>query len=134
VANEHALHLFRDHRGEAEFEAFMEQMEASRERSLADAATSLDVLTGDYFFLRMGDLLSLTFCNGWTEPRGDGAYSARVEGARLTIEPDPFGGREIQVAIRARRVERRPYASPDDVATAFAEAPVELLAGVAGGA
>jgi hypothetical protein len=130
---QHALHLFRDHRGEAAYEPFMQEMEAARDRCLTDAAVGPDILASDYFFVRMGDLLSLTFCNGWVAPRCEGPYTAHVDGERLVVSPDPFGGREIPVAIRARRMDQRTFAAPRDLASAFAGAPVELIAGVAGG-
>ncbi len=131
---QHALHLFRDHRGEAAYDPFIEQMEAARDRCLADAQTGLHVLARDYFFVRIGDLLSLTFCNGWSEPRREGPYVAHVDGSRLTIDPDPLGGREIPLAVPARRVGRRTFAGQDDLASAFSRAPVELVSGVMGGA
>ena len=50
-------------------------------------------LLHDYRFLRLGDLLSLTFCNGWPEPQADAfGYRIRFDGARLTVSPDPSAG------------------------------------------
>ena len=81
---------------------------------------SRDDLLHDYRFLRLGDLLSLTFCNGWPEPQADAfGYRIRFDGARLTVSPDPFGGDEVPLEIGARTLPNRRYHSTDDAARAW---------------
>jgi hypothetical protein len=129
---QHALHLFRDHRGEAAYESFFREVEQARDDRLGESALDLDALMEDYFIVRMGDLISLTFCNGWSEPQREGRYTVRAAESRLLVEPDPFGGREIRIAIPARRIEARPYGH-EEAQAAFAAAAAELVTGTAGG-
>jgi hypothetical protein len=131
---QHALHLFRERRGASEFEAFFREMERARDRHLNETPFDLSDLARDYFIVRIGDLLSLTFCNAWTEPQREGRYTAYVEGTHLRIDPDPFGGRHVRIAIPARRIENRRFADRDEAEEAFATASVELVVGTAGGA
>ena len=92
-------------------------MTAIRDRHLAASGASIDDLHHDYRFLRLGDLLSLTFCNAWPEPQADAfGYRIRFDGTRLTVSPDPFGGDEIPLEITARTLPKRPYESADDAA------------------
>ena len=68
--------------------AFFAEMQALRDRALADAAPlTLDDLVHDYFFVGMGDTLSLTFCNAWTEPRRLAQY--RHPAARVPADDRP---------------------------------------------
>jgi hypothetical protein len=60
-----------------------------------------------------GEHVSLT-----VQPAGPG---------RLELDPCPFGEPELEVAIPARALEDRQYASADEAATAFSAAPVREL-------
>jgi hypothetical protein len=126
---EHAIEIYRPNRVHPEWTAFFAEMERIRDAQLRRAAPlTLADLARDYFFVRMGDLLSLTFCCGWLEDRRHGEYDIHWTGARLTVHPDPFDGREVDVAVPARRFPRdRP------VTEAFAGAPVTTLRAVASG-
>lgn len=115
---QHAIHVYRRFRDDRQWDGFFREMEAARDRLVARAAgLDLQQLLADYFFVRMGDLLSLTFCNAWSEAPDELGYAIRGEGARLTVMPDPFDGREIPIAVPARtcrrpsRPRRRPRAS-----------------------
>ena len=103
---EHALHVYRRYRPQPDWARHFEEMEDARARHLAAASPlTLDDLLRDYFFLRIGDLASLTFCNGWTEVQTDDlgyGYSIRLEEARLVVSPDPFAGRTIPIEVTAR--------------------------------
>lgn len=131
---EHALHLHERHRTSPEWREFFSEMEHVRDRHLAASAPLRESdLRRDYFLVRMGDLLSLIFCNGWHEPHHEGAYQARLDGPRLRVSPDPFGGREVPLAVSARRLAHRAFHSRREAAAAFACAPVVTLSGVASG-
>lgn len=67
---QHALNIYRDNRPDPAWAPFFEQMEDLRARFLAAAAPlTLDDLSRDYFFVCMGDLISLFFANQWPGPR-----------------------------------------------------------------
>jgi uncharacterized protein DUF3891 len=89
----------------------------------------------DYRFVRIGDLLSLMFCNGWQEPR-DLPHGGRtiLKGATLEIHPDPFAGARIPLRIRARRLPIRRYRSPEELRAALDAATLEAIEGHATGA
>jgi hypothetical protein len=124
---QHALRIFDPHRAAMDLRAFFAEMEALRDRALADAAPlSLDDLVDDYFFVGMGDTLSLTFCNAWTEERRLAQYHIVLRGSRLTIDPDPFGGHEVPLHVTARRLPDRSFTATE-AAAAFDAAPLVTL-------
>jgi Protein of unknown function (DUF3891) len=130
---QHALHIYEAYRARGHAGAFFAEMEALRGRHLANAAPlSLTDLMDDYFFVRMGDTLSLAFCNGWTDPLRQGRYEVRSIGSRLTVAPDPFEGREIPFDVPIRRLRTQPF-TPDEASAAFVNAPSERLTGAASG-
>jgi hypothetical protein len=132
---QHAVHVYRHKRGEAEWAPFFTQMEAMRDRYLhAAAPLTLDDLLRDYVFVRIGDLASLTFCNGWTEQQVDDVgYAIRCEGTLLTISPDPFEGRQIAIEVSAKELPSRPFRTTSEAQTVFAAAPAVAVKGIATG-
>lgn len=104
---QHALHIYRRYRTAPAWSSFFGEMEAARARHLeATSGATLDELLRDYFFLRIGDLASLTFCNGWTDAQSDDAgYTIRLEGSRLMVTPDPFAGRRVPLEVAARAAD-----------------------------
>ena len=64
---QHALTVYDRFRPDAEWTSFFAMMEASRGAMIAASAMTLDDLDVDYPFVRLGDLISLAFCAGWTE-------------------------------------------------------------------
>jgi hypothetical protein len=130
----HAVYVYDRYRTDAEWVPFFEQMEGIRDRHLAASGVNREGLLHDYQFLRLGDLLSLTFCNAWSEPQADAfSYRIRFDGTRLSVSPDPFAGREIPLEITARRLPTRPYTSPADAAQAWQTAALVKVTGVAVG-
>jgi hypothetical protein len=130
---QHALHIYEAYRGKGQAPAFFAEIDTLRDRQLAGAPPrSLADLVEDYFFVMMGDTLSLAFCNGWTEPLRQARYDVRLIGSRLTVAPDPFEGREVPFAVPMRRLGKRPF-TPEEASAAFVNAPLETLTGVASG-
>lgn len=131
---QHAIHLHERHRTSPSWQEFFVKMEQARDQHLAGSAP-LDAgnLQRDYVFLRMGDLMSLIFCNGWRERHHQETYDARFDGVRLRIDPDPFGGREVPLAVPARQLPNRRFHDRRDLSAAFAAAPIVTLRGVASG-
>jgi len=128
----HAIHVYRRYRPHPEWSAFFKEMERLRADHIrASRPLTLNELFLDYRFVRLGDLLSLTFCNAWTEPQtgDDNQFQFRLDGDVLRVSPDPFAGAEIPFEIDARQLPDRAYSSSDDAATAFAAAPIVTLRG-----
>jgi Protein of unknown function (DUF3891) len=132
---QHALNVYDHYRKLPAWRPFFERMESARHDALRRAAPhTIEDLARDYFFVRMGDLASLTFCNGWNEPQRLDGFELRLEGPRLTIRPDPFDGREVPLSISARELPARHYRSDADAYEAFRSAPTVIVDGVALGA
>jgi hypothetical protein len=134
---QHAVHIFLRYRGDASWAPFFAQMEALRDEHLARVGgVTLETLIHDYAYLRLGDLLSLSFCNAWADALGqEHGYEIRSDGSRLTIHPgDPFAGREIPLSVPARLLPRQPFASADAARAAWDAAPRLAVTGVLAGA
>jgi hypothetical protein len=131
---QHALHVYRDNRPDPEWADFFARIERLRNDDLARTGLSEDDLIRDYFFVRMGDLVSLFFANLWPGPRGEGAYTVRVTADRVTVSPDPFGGAVVPFTISGRQLPQRAYVSAADAAATFATAPGITVTGTACGA
>src|SRR5262245_34811124 len=88
---EHARYVYLGHRGKLEWSDFFAEMERLRSQYAAAAGVSLSELQQDYAFLRLGDLISLAFCNHWTEAKEDFHFTIRWRDNRVIVSPDPFG-------------------------------------------
>jgi hypothetical protein len=134
---QHALHIYRRYRDEDAWAPFFAEMEAAREHHLSAAGLrSHDELRRDYLFVRVADLASLTFCNGWTETQTDDSgsgYAVHLDETSLLIGPDPFDGHEVPLEIPARELSGAPFASHAEALRAFAQAAPVRLQGVARG-
>ena len=133
---QHAIHIFSRFRGHDEWTPFFAQMEQMRDEALArSGAAALETLIREYMFVRLGDLISLTFCNAWPDvPGEDYGYTIRRDGTRVILTPDPFAGREVPVSIIGRLL---PNEHPTDAAAARAAwetAPRVTVSGVVSGA
>jgi hypothetical protein len=130
---QHALTVHAQHRAEKTWRPFFDGLEAARDRMLGGPAG--DLFERDYRFVRVGDLLSLVFCNGWTDPHDlPGGGRTRLRGATLEVSPDPFAGAHVPLHIVARRMAARTYASATELRAALESVPLETLEGLAVGA
>jgi uncharacterized protein DUF3891 len=134
---QHGLHIYRRHRKDLPWASFFTELTRLRDEYVHRARVSIEELLRDYFFLRIGDLVSLTFCNGWAEPQTDDSgsgYEMQLEGTRLTISPDPFEGSGVPLEITARALPTRIFVSAEEATSAYAHAPSVILKGMAVGA
>jgi hypothetical protein len=141
---QHALTIYRRNRLDPGWSSFFATLEGERDRWFDAAerpdgrARAIDPPAGtrtsflqDYTTLRLGDLLSLAFCSGWTEPEQLEGYSVWSDGDRLLVSPDPFGGEQVPFEVAARRLPRAAYRSDDELHEAWAAAPTVRLGGLA---
>jgi hypothetical protein len=132
---QHALSVHGQQRSDPEWRSFFETMERVKRGLLARCgAGAAATLEADYRFVQMGDQLSLVFCNGWTAPFPRTGGRTILKGTTLEVSPDPFAGRRVALAVPARRLARRTFASAADLRAALVAAPVEPLEGHAAGA
>jgi hypothetical protein len=131
---QHALTVYDRFRVDAEWTSFFEEMAAGRDSMLRASGGPLEDLLAEYPFVRLGDLISLTFCAGWTEPQRYGDWTVRLAGTRVVVTPDPFGEAEIPIEITAREIPKRPYRSDAALRDALSKARARTMRGEVAGA
>ena len=132
---QHSLEIYdQTYRTDPEWRPFFDEMTRLRGEWLAVSGLSLELLERDYRFVRIGDLLSLTFCNEWTEEHTGYGYAMRWAAPTLVVRPDPFAGASVPISITARALPKRPYRDAADAATAWRHAPVVTVSGTMIGA
>ena len=119
---EHAVTVYDRFRSDAEWTSFFAQMEAARDAMVRASGIPIDDLAGDYGFVRLGDLISLTFCTGWADEQRFGEWTVRLSGSRVVITPNAFGGDEIPIQITARVIPAQRFRSDADVREAVSRA------------
>jgi hypothetical protein len=131
---QHALTIYDRYQTDPAWGGFFAAMTERRDALLRLAGRSAADLQHDYAFVRIGDLISLVFCNQWTEAQRYDQWSIGLTGDCVAVAPDAFGGRRIPIAIRAREIPDVPYASDDQVQQALRAAPAVTLHGLISGA
>lgn len=99
---QHAITVYDRYRATAEWTPFFTEMEALRDVYLRASGLSREDLAADYPFVRLGDLISLTFCVGWTEPQQFAEWTIHASGDRVHVAPDIFGGATVPFEVAAR--------------------------------
>jgi uncharacterized protein DUF3891 len=130
---QHAVTVYDRFRSEAEWTSFFAAMEAMRGAMLRASGTPLDHLVADYAFVRLADLISLTFCTGWTDEQRFGDWTVQLSGTRVVVTPDAFGGAEIPIEINAREIRNQPFRSDAELRDALSEANTTTLRGEVAG-
>lgn len=116
---QHAIHIYARYNGDSEWRPFFAEMARLRAFFVDRADGSLDTLLADYLFLRIGDLLSLAFCNEWTDDLRHDRYAIRYLAPNLAISPDPFDGHPLPLEIAARELPRHAYRDAAAARTAW---------------
>jgi hypothetical protein len=129
---EHARFIYRRFRGDAVWRRFFSEMDGLRDRHVAASGLSTDALERDYFFLRAADLISLVFCNAWTEVQEIGGTSIVLRGDTVVVEPDPFGGRSVPLEIEARAIPAKKWTAREAAAAFAAASRVEVKGALVG--
>jgi hypothetical protein len=129
---QHAISIYGSHTEKSSWAAFFQNMAELRDRLLASTTHTPDDLQSDYRFLGIVDLLSLSFCNGWTDERERYGCRVRYAGEGIDVTPPPFA-EAVTIRIRARRLENRRYASNADLRAAYEHAPPEVVEGLVRG-
>jgi hypothetical protein len=127
---QHAVAIFDLYRGDRAWTRFFIEMESMRRTMLDASGCSMHDLVADYRFLGLGDLISLTFCNGWSDRQKFDEWSIQLSGSQVFIEPDAFGGINIPIAIDAKEIPQLFFRTDADLRDALAAAPVTRIEGV----
>lgn len=131
---QHAIAVYERYRTDPAWTAFFPEMTQIRDTLLAQTPRSLADLEHDYAFIRIGDLLSLIFCNLWDGEQTYGGWSFIRDGSRVVVSPPAAHSHPIPIAVTAREVPNRPYVSDADFRTELRAATVVTLSGVVSGA
>ena len=130
---QHAITVYDRFRSDASWTPFFARMAAARDAMVRASGLPLDDLAADYAFVRLGDLISLTFCTGLTEAQGFGEWTVHLSGTRVVITPDPFAGTDIPIQITATVIPAQRFASTDELREALSHARPASVRGTAGG-
>jgi len=129
----HAIAVYDRFYSDPGWTSFFQRMRTIRDGLIEDAGCTIDELALDYWFVRLADLISLSFCMGSTDkfPHGDG--SVQFTGTRVVVMPDAFGRVCVPMEIDAFVLPRRMFASDADLRAAVAAAGRTTLRGEVSG-
>jgi hypothetical protein len=131
---EHAIQIYSRFRRDDAWTTFFQDMAVLRDGQADRAGASRDRIRTAYFFVRAGDLISLTFCTGWLEAQTIDGHEIRLIGPNeVGIKPDPFDGASVPFEISGRALPNRRFASAEEAADLFNQAPIITLRGTARG-
>jgi hypothetical protein len=108
---QHAITVYDRFRSDRDWRSFFATMETARDDMRRASGLPFDDLAADYQFVRLADLISLTFCVGWTDPQHFGDWTVELLGPRVAVTPDPFAGATIPIEIDARAIRNPPFRS-----------------------
>jgi uncharacterized protein DUF3891 len=129
----HALVVYDRFRPETEWQPFFAGLTASRDRLVHKSGMSFEDLDADYRFLRLADLISLTFCMGLREKQRYSEWTVQLTGSRVVVTPDPFDGALVPIRIRARQLPNRRFQSDAELRAAVSAAAEVVLTGTVAG-
>jgi len=124
----HAVFVYDRYRGDRSWSAFFAELEVARSELTDASGRNASELTSDYRFVRIGDLISLIFCNRIAEPQVYDGWTFRLVDDRVVVTPDLLAN-PIPIAIAAREVADIPYRSDAELRAAVQAAPLITLRG-----
>jgi hypothetical protein len=131
---QHAITVYDRFRADGEWVSFFAEMEEARDTMRRANGLSVGELLADYAFVRLADLISLTFCTGWTDEQRFGEWAVLlIDGHRIVVTPEAFGGLEIPIEINAREIRNQPYRSDEELRDALSDAQTTVLSGIVTG-
>jgi len=127
---QHAIVVYDRFHSDPEWAPFFASMRVLRDVMIGASRGRLDDLALDYTFVRLADLISLTFCTGWTDEQGFGLWTVHLSGASVVVAPDPFDGAVVPLEIAAKVIPHKPYVSDEALRVALSEAELTTMSGV----
>src|SRR5262245_3720386 len=116
---EHAITVYDRYRVVPEWRSFFVEMQRARDAMRRASGVAQADFDDGYAYVRLADLISLTFCTGWSDVQRFGPWSVRRDATRVVVTPDVFGGAAIPSAIRAKAVAKRTFQSNDELGEAL---------------
>ena len=130
---QHAIVIYDRFRSDPEWAAFFAEMERLRGEMLDASELPLEELLRDYPFVRLADLISLSFCTGSTDELRFDDWRVRLSGTRVVVTPDAFDGAEVPIEIGMREIRNQRYDSDAALRVAVREAGSTTLRGMVTG-
>lgn len=130
---QHAITVYDRYRPDPAWTMFFGRMEDLRDEMVRASGERPDDLSQDYEYVRLGDLLSLAFCTGWSEELRFAEWRVTGSGTRISVSPDPFDGAVVPMQVSARDLRRGPYAGDSALRAEFARAKAVVLHGTVAG-
>ena len=126
---QHADTVYDRFHANADWTPFFTEVRLLRDELLREAGLPLEKLLADYGFVRIGDLISLVFCTGWSDEHRFGDVSVRLAGSRVVVTPDLFGGHVIPIEITARALPASRFQSAEELLRMWNDAALVTLRG-----
>ena len=130
----HAVTVYERFRSDPDWTSFFASMSARRDELVRSRGLSHDEVLTDYPFVRLADLISLTFCVGWTDEMRIEPWGVRGRDAQVLVTPDAFNGKTVPFEVDCRVIPNRDYLSDDELQSALTQATRERCAGSVTGA
>ncbi len=128
---QHAITVYDRFRGDREWDRFFLEMETARDHVLGLAGVSREELMRDYTFVRLGDLISLTFCTGWDEEQSYERWRVRrVDDTQVSVSPHDLDLPELAIEVDARELRGQPFRSAAEFHAVLSSAAKVTLRGV----
>ena len=112
---QHAVTVYDRFRTDPGWSDFFASTSAQRDALVAAQQLTHDDLVADYPFVRLADLISLTFCVGWTDESRFEHWTVRGRGQQVFVTPDAFGGRIVSFEVHGRAIPNRDYQSDTEL-------------------
>ena len=125
----HAVAVYDRYRGDQGWTSFFAQMESLRDSLVSQVNGAEADLLADYRFVRLGDLISLVFCTGWSEAQRYSEWTVSRDGNVVSVTPGVFDTQRIPVTIPAKRLSVVSYRTNADLHAALGAAPSATLQG-----
>ncbi len=130
---QHAIVIYDRYHSEPEWAPFFAEIERLRGDMLNASGLSLEELLSDYSFVRLADLISLSFCMGSADELRFDGWRVQLTGTRVVVTPDPFERAEVPIEIRMREIPNKRYESDAALRHALSEAGSTMLDGTVTG-
>jgi hypothetical protein len=130
---QHAETIYERCRPDSAWAAFFAEIDRLRGVMLGVSGLSMADLVADYVSVRLGDLISLAFCAGWTDEQRFDRWSVLRTGERVVVSPDIFGGEVVPMRVAARELPKRAFQSETELEAAWVESRTTTLIGEVAG-
>lgn len=112
---QHAITVYARLRASGEWTEFFGKMAALRDELVLRNPGRLEDLEADYVFVRLGDLISLSFCTGADDLNQFGEWHVTRSGNVVHVTPDLFDGAHVALSVSAMEIPAKKYRSDDEL-------------------